>query len=360
MSATLAAVPVKRCTSPDLASTPMWAFILKWAHGLRDQWGANSYSHQAFDFAPIPQPKEETQDWKVSDYFAAEFAKKEEQPCFFAAGIFRPHLPWYAPKEFFDMHPLAGIQLPKGTEEDDLDDLPPSALKWADTEDHRVLAGNGKWEDAIRGYLACVSFADACIGHLLDAVDKSPDRDRTIVVIWGDHGWHLGEKMAWQKPRPWERCTKVPLLIRVPGLTQPGSRCARPVSLLDLYPTLAAVCGLPEREGVEGRSIAPLLANPQAEWPYAVVTTIGAGSHSVRDGRWRYMRYANGDAELYDHDSDPNEWVNLAKNPQHTALKASLVKWIPTTNAPAASSGEGAARRKARAAAGSAPRRQPE
>jgi arylsulfatase A-like enzyme len=183
----------------------------QWAHGLREKWEATSYSHKAFDFAPIPQPKEHTADWKVSAYFASQFANKQEQPCFFAAGIFRPHLPWYAPREFFDMHPLEGIQLPKGAKEDDLDDLPPSALKWADSQDHRVLAGNGKWEEAIRGYLACISFADACIGNLLDAVEKSPDRDRTIVVIWGDHGWHLGEKKAWQKPRPWERCTKLPM-----------------------------------------------------------------------------------------------------------------------------------------------------
>ncbi len=321
----------------------------KWTHGLREKWSAKSYSHKAFDFEPISQPKEETQDWKVGDYFAAQFAKKQEQPCFFAAGFFRPHLPWYAPQEFYNMHPLADIQLPKGAKDDDLDDLPPAALKWADTEDHRVIAGNGKWKDAIRGYLACISFADACIGHLLDAVEKSPDRERTIVVIWGDHGWHLGEKKAWQKPRPWERCTKVPLLVRAPGVTQPGSRCARPVSLLDLYPTLTALCGLPAREGVEGRSIVPLLGKPDAEWPYSVVTTIGAGNHSVRNDRWRYMRYANGDEELYDHASDPNEWTNLAKDSQYIGLKAEMAKWIPTTDAPPGSSPEGDARRKSKA-----------
>ncbi|NQT38922.1 MAG: sulfatase-like hydrolase/transferase, partial [Planctomycetes bacterium] len=251
-----------------------------------------------------------------------------------AVGMFRPHLPWYAPQKYFDRYPLDDIVLPV-VPDDDLDDIPEAGLRMAKPGgDHAKVLATNNWEKAVRGYLACITYTDGQIGRLLDTLDASPYAENTIIVLWTDHGWHLGEKHHWRKFTLWEEADRVPLVFVVPGLTGRNVRCERTVSLLDLYPTLVDLCGLPARKELEGRSLKPLLADPAAAWERPVVTTHGRNNHAVRSERWRYIRYGDGSEELYDHQADPMEWTNLAGERKHAAAKKELSQWLPKVNVP--------------------------
>jgi arylsulfatase A-like enzyme len=170
------------------------------------------------------------------------------------------------------------------------------------------------------------------IGRLLDALDASAHKDNTIVVFWCDHGWHLGEKDHWRKFALWEEATRSPLIWVAPGLTKPGSVCGRTVDFMSIYPTLMDLCGLQVPAHVEGRSLRPLLQDPNAAWAYPAVTTYQFGNHAVRSEGWRYIRYANGEEELYDEIADPNEWKNLAKASEHAPRIAELAPFLPAQN----------------------------
>jgi arylsulfatase A-like enzyme len=272
-------------------------------------------------------------DGNVADWAADELEAKQTAPLFLAVGIFRPHLPWYVPKEFFDLYPLAGIQRP-AVKANDLDDLPPLGRAAAGAHLHEQILAAGVWEKAIQGYLASISFADRCIGEVLDALDASGRADHTIVVLWSDHGWHLGEKSHWRKYVLWEEATRVPLLIVAPGMTEPGSTCDRVVSLMDLYPTLVELCGLPPHEGISGASLVPLLRDPTTTWDRPALTVAGANECAVRTERWRLIVYPDGTRELYDHDADPHEWTNLAGRQEWSAVEDELMRSIPSTCAP--------------------------
>jgi arylsulfatase A-like enzyme len=249
-------------------------------------------------------------------------------------GIFKPHNPWTAPKRFFDMHPMESLVMPI-VPEDDLDDIPAIGKEYAaNPVNFHELKAAGQWKPIVQSYLACISFMDYCLGRVLDALEKSPHRDNTIVCLVADHGFHMGEKEHFTKYALWEKTTHTLYMWRVPGMTKPGSICEGTVNLLDLYPTFNELCGLPAvPQKFDGKSIVPLLKNPQADWNRPSVTTYLQNDHAVRDDRWRYIRYHDGSEELYDHSKDPNEWTNLAGIPEFTPIKAKLVKWIPTTNA---------------------------
>ena len=154
----------------------------------------------------------------------------------------------------------------------------------------------------------------------------------TVVVLWSDHGWHLGEKGITGKNSLWERSTRVPLIIAGPGVSA-GATCARPAELLDLYPTLVELCGLPPRDGLDGHSLVPQLKDANAPRPWPAITTHNRGSHSVRSERWRYIRYADGTEELYDHRDDPHEWNNLANDPRFADVKRDHSRWLPAHEA---------------------------
>ena len=284
-----------------------------------------------FDWGPVDVADDAMNDHRVVDWAVSELKKKQDQPLFLACGIFRPHLPWYVPKRYFDMYPADKITLPT-IREDDLDDIPPAGVKMAKpTGDHKKVIESNNYRKAVQGYLASIAFADYQVGRLLDAFDNSPLRENTIVVLWGDHGWHLGEKHHWRKFSLWEEADRVPLMIVAPGMSQ--GRCDRSVSLLDLYPTLADLCGLPVGDHLEGKSLRPLLADPSVSWDRPILTTHGRNNHAVRSDRWRYIRYADGSEELYDHHSDPMEWDNLASNAEHAKAKQELAKHLPKKNA---------------------------
>jgi arylsulfatase A-like enzyme len=285
-----------------------------------------------FDWGPTDAKFEETQDYLTAQWAADQFEKDFDKPFFIGCGIFRPHLVWHVPQQFYDKFPEDKMILPE-VNESDYDDIPASALK----PDRNYFATKkyGKQQAAIQAYLACINYADACVGVVLDALAQSKYADNTIVVLWGDHGWHLGEKLRYKKFTLWEEACRMPLIIKVPGVTKGQARCTSPVSLLDLYPTLVELCGLPANPANEGKSIVPLLKNSSLVWDIPVVTTMGFNRHSVRNSKWRYTQYEDGAEELYNHETDPMEWTNLAKNPEFTKVKTELAAYLPITNAPA-------------------------
>jgi arylsulfatase A-like enzyme len=232
------------------------------------------------------------------------------------------------------MYPLDEIVLPE-VKEDDLADVPPTGVRFARPQgDHARVTRAKQWRKAVQGYLASITFADDCVGQVIDALDRGPHASNTIVVLWADHGWHLGEKLHWRKFSLWEEATRNPMLFVAPGVTSPGGRCSRPVNLLDIYPTLSSLCGLSANDRLEGLDLTPLLRDPNASWEQPTLTTYTRGNHSIRSERWRYTRYADGSEELYDHDADPLEWTNVADRPEHESVKEDLARWLPATDAP--------------------------
>ncbi len=284
-----------------------------------------------FDWGPVQADDCAMADHRVVDWAIGQLRKKDDRPLFLAVGLFRPHLPWYAPEKYFEQFPLDEIQLPKVID-DDLADIPAAGRNVARPErDHRKVVQARQWHHAVQGYLASISFTDYQVGRLLAALDNSRIAKNTIIVMWGDHGWHLGEKEHWRKFALWEEATRVPIVIAAPGYDG-SQRCARPVTLLDLYPTLVDLCGLPPNERLEGTSLRSLLKEPEASWDRPAITTFGRNNHAARSERWRYIRYSDGSEELYDHEKDPLEWKNLAGDPSLDGIKRDLAAWFPTNN----------------------------
>jgi arylsulfatase A-like enzyme len=272
---------------------------------------------------------------RIVGYGIKQLKRRHERPFFLTIGLHKPHMPWNVPQKYFDLHPLASIELPP-TKADDLADVPREGVRMADPQgDHAEILASGRWKEAVQAYLAAVSFADAMIGRLLDALEASPYRDNTIVVLWGDHGWHLGEKEHWRKFALWEEATRAPLIWVVPGVTTANSLCERTIDFMTIYPTLCDLAGIPIPARVEGQSIRKLLADSQAAWDTPALTTYKFNNHAVRSEGWRYIRYADGGEELYDESQDPYEWTNLAGSVESAGKKAELAKFMPTKNAEA-------------------------
>ena len=295
-----------------------------------------------FDWGPLDQRDEEMGDGQLATWVAAFLARPPAQPFFLAAGIYRPHLPWYAPRKYFEMYPLDKIT-PPPIKDDDLDDVPAGGQRMAADRrgDLELVRKSGRYREVLQAYLANISYGDALVGRLIAALDASPAAANTIIVLWSDHGWHLGEKNHLHKFTLWERSTRIPFLVIAPGVSRPGTRTARPVGVVDLFPTLNELCALPPVAGLDGQSLVPLLRDPQRTWDRPALTTHGAGNHAVRSERWRYIRYADGGEELYDHAGDPHEWTNLAARPEFAAVKAGLAKSLPATDAAPAGAKKG-------------------
>jgi len=283
-----------------------------------------------FDWGSLENPVTDMGDWQVADWVIDQLDKKHDRPFFLACGFFRPHLPWYVPQKYFDLYPLEAITLPE-VNENDHDDIPKAGREMARREDHENVLKYKQWRKAVQGYLASITFADECVGRVIEALDNSAYRDNTIIVLWSDHGWHLGEKLHWRKFSLWEEATHNVLYFSGPGVAK--GRSEYPVNLLDIYPTLIDLCKLPALSQVEGESLTPVLADPDAHPGRPALTTHGFQNHSLRSKRWRYIRYADGSQELYDHDNDELEWRNLAGDPQYQSVIADLSKWLPRVNA---------------------------
>lgn len=269
---------------------------------------------------------EGTDDEQTDGMIANEAIKileqKKDEPFFLAVGFFRPHSPYVAPKKYFDMYDLANIPLPRELE-NDYDDIPEAALF---TKPPHWGLGEAERREAQRAYYATVSFMDAQVGKLLDALDRLKLADNTIIVFWSDHGYNVGQHGQWMKQSLFENSARVPLIISVPDAGK-GKVSGRTVELLDIYPTLAELCGLDPHQTLQGKSLVPLLKNASAKWDkpaYSQVRRDKIMGRSVRTERYRYTEWDHGKAgvELYDHQKDPDEFVNLAvKDPESSVVK---------------------------------------
>lgn len=288
----------------------------------------------AMDWGPFPDRDEDCFDYDVATWACSQLKSPPPGPFFLAVGLRHPHVPCFAPQKWFDLYPEATLAMPP-VKPDDRDDLPrfASYLHWKLPEPRlKWLQENKQWVPLVRAYLASISYMDAQVGRVLQALKDSGREKDTIVVLWSDHGWHLGEKGITGKNSLWERSTRVPLIFAGPGIAA-GAKCGRPVELLDLYPTLAELCSLPPNKLNEGICLTPQLRDSSALRDRPAVTTHNRDNHAVRTEKWRYIRYADGSEELYDEAKDPNEWTNLAGKPQYADVKKQLAKWLPKTSA---------------------------
>ena len=297
----------------------------------------NGWARQA-DWGPcLPgvtvndHPDGKTANWATKKLLGG----KLQEPFFLGAGIFMPHLPNYAPQKYFDRFPLKDIKIPEGYREDDLNDVPAAHAKMAHNPWLKRIRAINQWKPAIQAYLACTSMVDDLIGQIVGALEESKYADNTIIVLWSDHGFQLGEKERWAKYSLWERATRVNLIWVAPGVTKPGSTCSKPVNLLDIYPTLASLTGCkPPEKQLEGNDLSVLMKNPKASWDMTTVTTFGYKNYGVRSERYRYIVYADGTEELYDHQKDKWEWHNLAGKSGYAEVREEMRKGIPTHHEP--------------------------
>ncbi|MCB1094274.1 MAG: sulfatase [Verrucomicrobiae bacterium] len=289
------------------------------------------------DWGTFPHEDKDKQDYVVASWAVEELSAKPTAPFFMSVGFFLPHVPCYATQKWFDLYPEETLQLPE-IRRDDRHDTPRFSwfLHWSLPEPRlKFLEEQNQWKNLVRSYLACTSFVDAQVGRVLTALDESGQRDDTIIVLWSDHGFHLGEKLITGKNTLWNRSTRVPLVFAGPGIAK-GGRCERPVELLDIYPTLIDLCSLPAVDGLEGLSLIPQLKDAAAPRSRPAITTHNQGNHGIRSEQWRYIHYADGSEELYDEVKDPAEFENLANDPEKTTVLAELRKWLPTVDVPPA------------------------
>ena len=333
-------------------------FFLRNAEQKREGWPLDSWG----DGTPIPQPypnsaynsdrkpanrfflewgavpnelEEEMADTIRTNWACDVLRQKHDEPFFLAVGLYAPHFPNYAPQKYFDLYDAEQIK-PPPYKADDLDDLPPKVrqAKINRSRIHQRLVEIGAVEDAIHGYLASVSYADAMLGRVMEALRKSPYHENTVVVLWSDHGYHHGEKGDWGKHTLWERTTNVPFIWAGPGVA-PGATVDATVSLIDMYPTFVEMCGLPAVKGLEGESLAGALRNPSTATDRNVlVPYLAPGGYAVVNQQWRYIHYSDDTEELYDVRRDPNEWENLAENDTYASVKQELRASAPDSFAP--------------------------
>ena len=273
---------------------------------------------------------EEQTDGMIATEAIKMMQAKHGQPFFLGVGFFRPHTPYVAPRKYFEMYPLKDMRLPYAPK-GDRDDIPTAAFAHNCPVPHYGL-DELTLRKALQAYYATISFVDAQVGRLMAALDRLGLVDNTIVVLWSDHGYHLGEHNGiWQKRTLFEQASRTPLIIRAPGARGNGTACTRIVEFVDIYPTLTDLAGLKPPKGLEGRSLRPLLDNPLAKWDGHAITQVlrpadqrlakPVMGRSIRTGRWRYTDWAEGNSgvELYDHANDPMEFNNLALEPDPEA-----------------------------------------
>jgi arylsulfatase A-like enzyme len=293
--------------------------------------------HRLVDWGTFPHKDEDKGDYIVAswavDKLKSYAVSKQEKPLFLATGFFLPHVPCYATQKWMDLHPLDKLQLP-AIQPNDRADTPRFSwyLHWKLPEPRlKFLQDAGQWENLTRSYLACTTFVDAQVKRLLDTLEESGLEENTIVVLWSDHGWHIGEKEITGKNTLWDDGTRVPLIFAGPGV-KAGQVCTKPAELLDIYPTLVELLKFPANDTLEGHSLLPQLkdaSNPR-KWP--AITTHNHDNHGIRTEKWRYIRYADGSEELYDMEKDPNEWTNLAASAEFEAQMEKLAQWLPKEN----------------------------
>jgi iduronate 2-sulfatase len=282
----------------------------------------------------------ELSDLKIADWAVERLQRSYDEPFFLAAGFHKPHTPLIAPRECFDLYDPNRLHLPPNGPYD-FDGMPSAAQQVALTGFQELARGNhyqvvdhGFEREIVQAYLACISFTDANVGKVLRALEASEHAENTIVVLWSDNGWSLGEHFHWKKWTLWDQGSRVPFIVKAPGVTTAGSRCEEGVTLTDIYPTLLELCGLPAQPECEAESLVGLLSGEQTSRERPGLTIFGPGNYSLRTSRWRYTVYDDGSEELYDYDVDPDEHTNLADRPEDAALKTELASWLPESSVP--------------------------
>ncbi|MCX6335666.1 MAG: sulfatase [Bacteroidia bacterium] len=288
------------------------------------------------EWGPIANEKEDDMVDAIRTNWACDILKqKHDKPFFLALGLYSPHYPNYAPQKYFDMYNRDSIQLPPYNA-DDLEDLPERIRKNMinRSKEHNELEQLGALKDAVIGYLAATSFADAMLGRVLDALEESPDKDNTIIVFWSDQGFHHGEKMHWGKHTLWQRTSHVPFIWAGKGIPK-NKKVNTSVSLIDMYPTFIELCDLPEVKHLEGISLVPSLRKPSGSKDRNVfLPSNEKGSYAVINTNWRYISYFDGGEELYNVKEDPNEWNNLAGEEKYRPIMQEMQKSAPKVFAP--------------------------
>ncbi|MCB0646270.1 MAG: sulfatase [Saprospiraceae bacterium] len=299
--------------------------------------GLDDYGSRNTDWGIWPPQIEQTADFKTMEYAKAFLAKDHESPFFLNLGIYKPHSPFFAPAPYFEEYPSSSLTMPILLEKDETD-LPAGAKEmlldsdWFWTGMQASLHKKPQaWRDYVRAYQACASFADDMVGRIMKALEESKYASNTIIILWSDHGFHLGEKNHFEKFALWEKTTHVPFIVIAPGITSPGMIIDTPIDLTAIYPGIAELCGITTPE-VDGKSFVQLLRNKSSDIGPAL-QTYGKGNHALRTERWRYIRYNDGSEELYDHESDPNEWNNLANGLKYRPIMDSLQQFLPRTSA---------------------------
>jgi choline-sulfatase len=288
------------------------------------------------DWGPTHLKESEMNDTKYADRAIAQLQRKHDKPFFIACGLFHPHMPWYVPQKYFDMFPMDEVTVPEILE-NDLDDVPPLAKAVTAGKSNFVnqVLKSGLHKQGVQAYLATTAYSDAQIGRVLDALEKSPYRNNTIVVLMTDHGFHLAEKNHWQKGTLWEEATHCVLMFRVPWLTKAEGKSERYVSLQDIFPTITELCGIETPDYVDGRSLVPLLKKPDAKWESTAVSALYDRYISIRNEKYRYTRYIDGQEEFYDCINDPHEWTNKINDPKFKneipELKSAVPEWSDMT-----------------------------
>ncbi len=295
--------------------------------------GIRPFRHE-FDWGSLPIEDDQYGDSRTVRWASDFLGREHQKPFFLAIGLFHPHLPWYAPDQYFAAHPVSETELPE-MPEDDLEDVPPVGLELAASGRIGLDAIRklDKHQEAVAAYLANIRFADELVGRLLDAFDSSQYRDNTVIAMFSDHGFHLGEKQHWFKSTLWDRATHVPFSVLAPGVTQPSTTSDAPVTLIDFFPTLVEACGLPPKPDLDGHSLLPLLRGASSVEQRPALVTYLRGNHVVKTKEWSYIRYSDGGEELYDRDSDPGEFVNLSDRGEFAEIKQELSARMPRQEA---------------------------
>ena len=280
---------------------------------------SNYPGHPLWDWGAFPERDDQMPDYQIASWAEARLAEKRSEPFWMGVGFYRPHVPQFVPQKWFDMYPMESLQLPK-TITEDLNDISSygvdiTRLKHV-SPPFEWVTENDAWKPLVQSYLACVSFVDEQVGRVLTALDNGDYGANTYVVLFSDHGFHLGEKERFAKRSLWEDGARVPLIIMGPGIPE-GVVCNKPAQLLDIYPTLLALCGLEPDPTHEGNSLVPLFENPEVEWPHYARTSFGPGNYAIVSEQYRFIQYNDGSEEFYDHSNDPQEWYNVIDKPQY-------------------------------------------
>lgn len=287
--------------------------------------------HPLWDWGAYPERDDQMPDHKIASWAQKQLAKKHDQPIWMGVGFLRPHVPQFAPQKWFDMYPLDTLQLPKIVD-NDLNDISQYGISITRLKHvaptHEWVTKNKQWKPLVQSYLACVSFVDAQVGRVLDALEKSDCADNTYIVLFTDHGFHIGEKERHAKRSLWEDGTRTPMIIVGPGIAK-GKVCNKPTQLLDIYPTLLELTGHKADPSHEGNSLVPILKNPNADWPHMARTSFGPGNYAIVSEGYRYIRYNDGTEEFYDRKNDPHEWNNIIESPSMAAEIQKHRKFLP-------------------------------